>query len=201
MQTKQMHLKRGFINMVWIKAATEQTVIRQQQLRETIQAAYHPAKIIYYSVLNLTLYSGSCRRKKQARTSSQWKLPLWVPIFLTVMLSVQRFFAWLDMYRGSMRVTSTESKRQQLACELNRKKTLAGLLKFIWDVILVKLIAAVRTHNIQTRLHTRRTGSGQIWQLDRMWCIWFNEPKEPEERGSELVFSSLYIFFNRHVWP
>lgn len=33
MQTKQMHLKRGFINMVWIKAATEQTVIRQQQLR------------------------------------------------------------------------------------------------------------------------------------------------------------------------
>ena len=135
-------------------------------------------------MLNLTLYSGSCRRKKQARTSSQWKLPLWVPIFLTVMLSVQRFFAWLDMYRGSMRVTSTERKRQQLACEFTSRKTLAGLLKFIWDVILVKLIAPVRTHHIQSRLHTSRVGGGQIRKPDRMWCVCFSGPKEPEGRGS-----------------
>lgn len=44
-----------------------------------------------------TEYSGSCRRKKQARTSSQWKVPLWVPIFVTVMFSVQSLFGSLDM--------------------------------------------------------------------------------------------------------
>lgn len=125
----------------------------------------------------LTLYSGSWRRKKQARTSSQWKLPLWVPIFITVMFSVQRLFLGsLDMYRVPTRLTSTESKRQ-LACGCNSLPTLAGVFVLIKDEFLVIFSAITKIRSIQAGLYTRYTGGGRIWQSDRAWCAVYCEPE------------------------
>lgn len=69
------------------------------------------------------------------------------------MFSVQSLLGWLDMYRGSIRVTSTKSD-QKLTCEFNSRNTPAGLLEFIWDAICVNFFAAVRTRHIQTDSNT-----------------------------------------------
>lgn len=69
--------------------------------------------ICIYIYLIPTVYSGSWRRKKQASTSSQWKVPLCVPIFLSVMFLLQSLFGSLDMCRRTERITSTESKHRR----------------------------------------------------------------------------------------
>lgn len=91
----------------------------------------------------LTLYSGNCRRKEQARTSSQWKVPLCVPIFLTVMLSVQSLLRSLDMYICTEQVWSTENKLKLMLAWSTRKMTL--LLNNEYDV-LTKLIGFIWTN-------------------------------------------------------
>lgn len=134
-----------------------------------------------------TLYSGSCRRKKQARTSSQWKVPLWVPIFFPVMLSVRGLLAWLDMYRESMRVKlePTESKHQS-DCAFNRCKTCTGLFVLM---CFVKFNAVKHARHIQAALHPRCTSGGRIWWPDRMWrayaCV----------RAKRAWFFLYFVFF------
>lgn len=98
-----------------------------------------------------TLYSGSCWRKKQARTSSQWKVPLWVPIFFGLMFSVRVLLGWLDMCLCSSRGTCADRKQQLVARELKARETQAGLFEMMWDVKFIKVNVIVRKRLIQNR--------------------------------------------------
>ena len=116
----------------------------------------------YHQCVVLTVYSGNWRRKKQARTSSQWKVPLCVPIFLTVMFSVQTLLGSLDMYRGS-------SNEPQLACGCDLCKVLTRLLVAAEEMSFVNLPATTNKRHIHTIINTRNPAGGQIWQPDRIW--------------------------------
>lgn len=98
----------------------------------------------------LTLYSGNCRRKKQAKTSSQWKVPLWVPIFFTVILSERSLFASLDMYRGPKRVSVTAWKQQHDASGRRSPEKLLAVFISTENVFLINVDAFAHRRHIQS---------------------------------------------------
>lgn len=98
--------------------------------------------------LKPTLYSGIWRRKKQAKTSSQWKVPLCVPIFFKVMFSVQGFFGLLDMYL----ICSTRRGWIEMPnCWLSRVDIRTNLIVLIRGLVRIKLLVRVSIRTTSMR--------------------------------------------------
>lgn len=144
-----------------------------------------------------TEYSGNCRRKKQARTSSQWKVPLWVPIFVTVMFSVQSLFGSLDMQRVSPLAKCT-GELKQLTRENTLRDTPAVSLVTRKYLFFVNLSAKekTRTTHIQRVIHeTRQWRTGLTAGPDVL--LLFRELKMP---GAFLLLSPLLSLCCLPLW-